>query len=642
MQPLRYRESPVPRKSSGLSLVEVVILVSVIGILAAMGTSRLVTRTRDVANEVKLEQDLRVLNSAVSAYLASGGDLSGVSDPSDVLVRLKTRASVEQRRRLPGLGGSFLSGEVEFEYQSEEEAKSDAPRLAWSAKRNRFDLIREGGAGIRKVVTNQSGAVPSGEAEEERATAMQFSAKSSWIWDYQDAAAIPTVGPSAIPTRDPPPAFPSAPSAPSPPVAKNLLQPPIFSIPGGSFPEYDFPVSLDLTDPNPGGAGRVFYSENYGPWLQLEPGNHVSVASETSIKAQVVPVDFSKWSPSTVAEELYHSYSLKLLPPKIEFDQPYFVSNNTNVVESITVTLENPNEPGTSSILYQIVPIPGGSGPTTGFEVYSSPFAVSAIDYPAGFGVKSYASAAKIGFEDSRINTRFATDQRGVFGGHLDLDTSTTLAEIDSGETDAHTHDITGKYGINSLDFFAIPEDKQIEISEAIKDNSQRFKLTVVNADLSPGMSLVIDYETNGSNRVVDTTVGHYDDIPVGDLAVFSLGGSVGSARLTRLQLVMAQDVIHEAGVIPTTTGDVVSNILGKGNEWRNGSLTIQAVAVNSDGSDDFSTEAGLSSGGHGAARSGLLWEAALFWHWDGESYDDDRNQYVPGQLNSVKDHIQD
>ncbi len=163
----------------------------------------------------------------------------------------------------------------------------------------------------------------------------------------------------------------------------------------------------------------------------------------------------------------------------------------------------------------------------------------------------------------------------------------------------------------------------------------------MVNADLSPGMSLVIDYEINGVNRVVDTTVGRYDDTPVEDLTVFTLGGVSGTARLKRVQLVMSQDVIHEAGVIPTTTGDVVSNILGKGNEWRNGSLTVQAVAVGADGKDGFSTDAGLSNGDHGAARSGLLWEAALFWHWDGESYDDDRNQYVPGQLNSVKDHIQ-
>ncbi len=636
-----HHESVRSRNTSGLSLVEVVILVSVISVLAAMGMSRLGTGTRDAANEVKMEQDLRILNSAVSAYVASGGDLSGVSSPSDVLVRLKTRASEEQRRRLPGLGGSFLSGEVEFEYQSDEEAKSGAPRLAWSSERNRFDLIREGGDGILNVVMNRSGVVSSEEAEETRSTSMQFAAKSSWIWDYQDAAVATPVGASSIPTGEKPSSVPAATAASSPPMVRNPLQPPAFSIPGGRFPEYDFPISLELTNPNPTGVGRVYYSVNYRAWQPCQPGEVVSVSPETSIKAQVVPVDGALWDPSPVVEELYHSYALKLLPPEIEFDQPFFVASKTTVVNTITVILKNPNEPGTSSILYRIVPVPGGSGPTTSFTAYSGPFAVNATDYPGGFGVKAYASSAKVGYEDSRMNTRFATELKGVFGGHLDLDTSTTLAAIASGDTDAHTHDITGKYGVHSLDFFAIPEAKQIELPEAIKDPAQRFKLTMVNADLSPGMSLVIDYEINGVNRVVDTTVGRYDDTPVEDLTVFTLGGVSGTARLKRVQLVMSQDVIHEAGVIPTTTQDVVSNILGKGNEWRNGSLTVQAVAVSADGKDGFSTDAALSNGDHGAARSGLLWEAALFWHWDGESYDDERNQYVPGQFKSVQDHIQ-
>ncbi len=184
----------------------------------------------------------------------------------------------------------------------------------------------------------------------------------------------------------------------------------------------------------------------------------------------MVPVDGALWDPSPVVEELYHSYALKLLPPEIEFDRPYFVAGGATVVDTITVTLKNPNEPGTSSILYRIVPVPGGSGPTTSFTAYSGPFAVNATDYPGGFGVKAYASSAKVGYEDSRMNTRFATELKGVFGGHLDLDTSTTLAAIASGDTDAHTHDITGKYGVHSLDFFAIPEAKQIELPEAIKD----------------------------------------------------------------------------------------------------------------------------------------------------------------------------
>ncbi|MCB1204119.1 MAG: type II secretion system protein [Verrucomicrobiae bacterium] len=633
--------NPTPhRKDSGLSFVEMVILVSVIGLLASLGISRVGMGSLEAAREVKLEQDLRVLNSAVTAYLASGGDLSKTSSPGEVLVRLKTRASEEQRRRLPGLGGSFLDGEVEFEFQSDDEANSDALRLTWSGQRKRFELVRGGAGGIRKVVMNRSGAAGGGESEEVRTSGMQFSSESTWIWDYQDLP-LPLPGaPSAIPTGETPSSLPTPPVKGSVPVARSLLQPPVFSIPGGRFPEFDFPLSLTLTDPNPPGAGQIYYSVNYGSWQKISSGDAIPVASESSIKAQVVAVDSTIWNSSSVNEELYYAYSQKLRPPDIDFDHPYFDSSSSPPVDTITVSLFDLNDPGLSSILYQLVPVPGGSGTTSPMVPYKGPFTVTASDYPEGFGVKAYASAAKVGYEDSRMNTRFATSQKGVFGGHLDLDTSTTLASIANGSTDAHTHDITGKYGIHTLDFFAIPESSQIEINEAITDPSQPFKLTVVNANLSPGMSLIIDYEVNGSSRTLDTTVGRYDDTALKDLTVFSLGGTSGTARLKRLQMVMGQDVIHEASVIPTVTGEVKANTLGKANEWRNGALTIQAVSINSDGSDGFTTDTALSNGDQGAARSGLLWEAALFWHWGGDSYDDAKNTYVPGQRNTVESQI--
>ena len=78
----------------------------------------------------------------------------------------------------------------------------------------------------------------------------------------------------------------------------------------------------------------------------------------------------------------------------------------------------------------------------------------------------------------------------------------------------------------------------------------------------------------------------------------------------------------------------------GKNNEWRNGALTVQAVAVAADGTDGFTTDGSLSSGGHGAATGGLLWEAALFWHWPGDSYHEEKNHYHPGDFSSIEDEV--
>ena len=154
--------------------------------------------------------------------------------------------------------------------------------------------------------------------------------------------------------------------------------------------------------------------------------------------------------------------------------------------------------------------------------------------------------------------------------------------------------------------------------------------------------SLVMTYTDGTVNRSIDIPVDEYDDTEIGNLTTFSLGGVSGSSRLTSLKITMTQDVIFQAGVIPTNTGDVQDNTLGKQYEWRNGSLTLQAVAVGSSGNDAFTTDLTLSNGDQGAASTGLLWEAALFWHWDGDSYHENGNEFEPGELGSIISNLDD
>ena len=189
---------------------------------------------------------------------------------------------------------------------------------------------------------------------------------------------------------------------------------------------------------------------------------------------------------------------------------------------------------------------------------------------------------------------------------------------------------------------FEIPVSKQVEIDEAITEPDSRFKLTVINGDLSPGLTVSIRYSINGIVREMEKSVDEYGGVELGELETFSMGGGQGTAKLESLKLKMTQDVIYDAGIIPTNTGDVKGNVLGKNGEWRNGALTIQAVQVNADGSDDFATDVALSNGGvQGAATSGLLWEATLFWHWDGDSYHEKGNSYKPGDFDSIKEFVE-
>lgn len=82
-------------------MTEMVIVVAVIGVLAAAVVSIVASGTIQGAREVRASQDEKVLNSAVLAYLASGGDLSGIEGGEAVLAKLKTIVSAVSPPVLP-------------------------------------------------------------------------------------------------------------------------------------------------------------------------------------------------------------------------------------------------------------------------------------------------------------------------------------------------------------------------------------------------------------------------------------------------------------------------------------------------------------------------------------------------------------
>ena len=222
-------------------------------------------------------------------------------------------------------------------------------------------------------------------------------------------------------------------------------------------------------------------------------------------------------------------------------------------------------------------------------------------------------------------------EDAGLLGGHFDLDTSSFISSIGGGSTDGHIHEYDDKYDVVGADFFDLLDSKLHNINEDISDPNQKFKLIVSNADLSPGGRLVINGAYDSETPATFIPVKAYDDTAPGALPVYSLGGVSGTIKLEQLGLYFATDTISQGGLVPTNTGDVRSNTPGRHGEWRNGALTIQAVAVDSGGSDDFDTDTDLSAGGaQGVATSGLLWEATIFWHWDGESYHENPS-YIPG-----------
>jgi hypothetical protein len=206
---------------------------------------------------------------------------------------------------------------------------------------------------------------------------------------------------------------------------------------------------------------------------------------------------------------------------------------------------------------------------------------------------------------------------RGIIGGHFDLDTSTTISNFGAGSTNKHVHEWDDKNNLTTIDFFNIIGDGFDNIDETFA-SSQKFILTVANSALSPGGTLRI----NGINEnVVDTenrvknALSGRETLPIYKFAAPTAAEkAAGIRQLSNFSLSFDPNVIAAGGLIPTNTGCVRDNDPGANNEYRNGSLLIQALSA-----DSNTIHPSL-----GYAQEGLLWEATVFWHWDpSECYGD-------------------
>jgi hypothetical protein len=210
--------------------------------------------------------------------------------------------------------------------------------------------------------------------------------------------------------------------------------------------------------------------------------------------------------------------------------------------------------------------------------------------------------------------------EEGLLDGHFDVDTSSFISEIGNGETDEHEHEYDDDYLVTGVDFFDMFGSSLHLINQDV-DANQPFRLTVLNANASVGGRMVINqtYDALDNGTWTPTTI--YDNTPVDQLPIYSISGVLGTMPLTEAGIYFHPLAIINGGLHPTKTSCVKDNNLGPDQEWRNGAVTIQAIAVNIDGSSMYTIDDAMSAGGHGAATSGLLWELTLFWHWGGPCY---------------------
>jgi type II secretory pathway pseudopilin PulG len=370
-----------PKRSvAGLSLLETILVIAAIGILAAVAIVRQGPSLEDV-RVAKLQCDLATINTSLKTYVANGGSVAGLSNPQQIIDKMKTVRSEEDSASYVGFRGTAIDTRLAVRLMTDTE--SSRVRAVWNASASQFEL-QTTGTGVEAFYLDDAlGRVAYG-TEERSQSAFAFNTGNGWIWNYADAAPLSPPAPTDIPISPDPGGSGSGSGGGGGSLVDPVLtrlSPPVFSVPGGSYPPSQFSFPLTLSNPNPADSSRILYSVN-GEEFQIYTGP-VTIASDAVVAAFTTGDPYT-WIPSATAEVSYvKAPPTQLTEPVVSPSAQQFAWGST---ETITVTISNPNDSKVSSLEYQI----DGSG----WQAYSGPIELSVDDYANGVAVTARAVPA--------------------------------------------------------------------------------------------------------------------------------------------------------------------------------------------------------------------------------------------------------
>lgn len=277
-----------PRRR-GFSLVEILIIVAVIGVVSTVAIP-LMTGVPDAAKKEKLEQDVVVVNNAIDAYLASGGD-PGQLTSDNLLAALKSRVYGGMPAEMMGPQGPFLDLTV----------TTNATDFAWSASfttqpRPRF-VVAKNTAG---VIFGKGPAMAVGGAAER-----PDEARPTWLWGYADAT------PPQDAVGYTPLAIDTGLSFTNVPLVGITLGPPLVAPGSLTTNLWRFPLSVAINNTNPPGSSRVYYRVGTGNYV-LHDDVPLNIDPGTSLEAVCVSLDPSRYYNSAVSSNAYGVVPLAL------------------------------------------------------------------------------------------------------------------------------------------------------------------------------------------------------------------------------------------------------------------------------------------------------------------------------------------
>ena len=346
--------TPAPRlnkgwRNAGFGLVEVMITLLVIAVLSGVALTSFGI-SRESSSQIAVQGDAIMINKAIQAYIAGGGSLEGITDPNDVLAKLKTKPLATQEATIAGTSGPFVDLRLELK-----PATSGNPvSLIYHPEKTSFKMVT-GSAGVVTNVNEELAKVPI--ATEDRHVSLALATEDKWVWDYAD-----------VPNPARPPAFRPLEQHPSPPPSSTPaafntapLTPPKFSIPGSQLGPLDYPKTVTLTHGNPAGAAELFFRVNGGEWSRYTAGITLPIAEAVKIESYADTLSPDDWSASAMAVVAFTFKPGQLIAPTISPIGGKFKYDDFPT----TLNIVNPNMAGTSRLEYKV-----GTGAWT---TYTSP-----------------------------------------------------------------------------------------------------------------------------------------------------------------------------------------------------------------------------------------------------------------------------
>lgn len=329
------------------------VVVMVISVLASVGVATL-WNTQRTSRQMALEGDAKTLNRAVQSYLASGGMLTGVTQPTDVLAKLKTKPLAEQAGKIAGLQGPFVDLRLELRAAT----AADEWSLVYDPAAAAFS-VTNGNSGLLTNVNEALASQPI--VREDRHVSLALATADPWVWDYAKQSAADRTAPTRPGVNQ---VVTTKPGNQTAGEKAWPLTPPAFSRHGGALGPNDYPATISLQDYNPQANSELYYRINGGEWTKYTGGISLPLVASTKIDAYASPRN-TNWEASGSVSETFTFTPGQLAAPTITPATGSFQYDNFPK----TLTLQNTNPTGSSLMQYRI-----GTGEWTS---YSAPVSLT-------------------------------------------------------------------------------------------------------------------------------------------------------------------------------------------------------------------------------------------------------------------------